>query len=76
MSDRRFAGSLHLRQASVERRDQLSQFTHNVEGHYRHQSPRLRSVYDRDTFHTSPQRVHRQQLLASGRFAFVTIDDE
>jgi hypothetical protein len=60
-SDRRFAGTLHLRHAPFERLDQLLQFTNRTGAHHHHVRRLLyRSFCERDTFQTSPHLVHRQ----------------
>ena len=59
-SDRRLARALHLRQPAVERGDQLSQFAYDSAPGHRHRFAPCRFMSARDTFHTSPQVVHRQ----------------
>jgi hypothetical protein len=58
--DRDLARSLHMRDAAIESGNQLEQFTNEWRRLQRHPLAPCRGVCDRETFQTSPQRVHRQ----------------
>ncbi len=58
--DGRFSRSLHLGNAPIESRNQLEQFADGTAGGHCQRRPPCRSGCARETFQTSPQRVHRQ----------------
>jgi len=72
-SDVCLAGSLYLRNPTIECRDEFQQFPHSAASCHRHRFGLCRSATVRVTFHISPHFVHRQYVSASGVFSFVTI---
>jgi hypothetical protein len=58
--DRGFASLRDTRDASVERRDQLTEIAHETRFGYRHARPPLGATPSRESFHTSPHLAQRE----------------